>query len=114
MARLEAESTDELFDALEDTTKKKPTQRLMVAILDKQGPSVPMIASWFRMGEATVYRWFNRLEAEQVRDAVRDDPRPGRPSKLDSSPEAEFGVEYTRRLVLRLLKRVESSSRDEG
>lgn len=134
MARLENVSLDDLHAALDSVTEKQPAQRLMVAILYKQGPSVPMIAEWFDLTESRIYRWFDRLESEPIAEAVYDRPRPGRPSKLSEeqlaafrealqeSPEAvgydaetwtpavarrflesEFGVEYTRRHVRRLV-----------
>jgi transposase len=55
----------------------------MVAIMYKRGPSVPMIADWLDMRERTVYNWLDRLEERSIEDAVTDDQRPGRPSKLD-------------------------------
>lgn len=90
MARLEDVSLDELHDALEEASEKKAVQRLMVAILYKQGPSVPMIANWFDMRERTIYDWFDRLESEPIREAVRDRPRPGRPPKLTEEQQAAF------------------------
>lgn len=90
MARLEEVSLDELHEALEEADEKKAVQRLMVAILYKQGPSVPMIAEWFDMRERTIYDWFDRLEAEPVPQAVRDRPRPGRPPKLTDAQRAAF------------------------
>lgn len=134
MAKLDGISVDELHDALEDATEKKAVQRLMVAILYKQGPSIPMIAEWFDMRERTIYDWFDRMESEPIEDAIRDKSRPGRPPKLTDEQRAaferaledapsdhgyettrwspmvarqflreEFGVEYTRRHVQRLL-----------
>ncbi|MEF8853456.1 MAG: helix-turn-helix domain-containing protein [Haloarculaceae archaeon] len=135
MARLEDVPVEELEAALAEATGKKETQRLLVAIIYKRGPSVPMIARWLDTREQTIYRWFDRLEAEPVEQAVRDRQRPGRPPKLEGSdretfreavrsPPAdsgydepawttglarrflsdEFGVEYSRRHVQRLLR----------
>lgn len=90
MARLEHVSIDDLHDALEGASTKKEAVRLMVAILYKQGPSVPMIARWFDLREATVYAWFDRLEADPIAEAVKDRPRPGRPPKLTTSQQEQF------------------------
>lgn len=90
MARLEDVSVESLEAALEEATGKRETQRLIVAIIYKRGPSVPMIAEWLDLREATVYRWFDRLETEPVDRAVRDRQRPGRPSKLDDAQRARF------------------------
>lgn len=140
MAKLENVSTAELHDELRIVEEKKPTQRLMLAILYKQGPSVPMLADWFDMRERTIYDWFDRLEERPLEEAIRDDPRPGRPSKLtaeqretlgsvlDDSPrewgfdtstwtpvvaaefiDDEFGIDYTRRHVRRLLDEIGES-----
>lgn len=59
MGKLEEISLADLHERLEDVDEKKPTQRLLLAILYKQGPSVPMIAEWFDMRERTVYDWFD-------------------------------------------------------
>lgn len=90
MARLEDISTDELEEALVDIEGYREVQRLLAAIIYKRGPSVPMLASWFDVREATIYRWFDRLETEPICDAIRDGPRPGRPSKLSEQERREF------------------------
>lgn len=90
MAKLENISPTELHELLDEVSEKKPTQRLMLAILYKQGPSVPMIAEWFDMRERTVYDWFDRMETEPLDDAIYDDPRPGRPAKLTDDERAGF------------------------
>lgn len=90
MGRLETISLDTLHSALDNATGKKETQRLMVAILYKQGPSVPMIADWFDMRAGTIYRWFDRLEEEPVEEAIRDKPKPGRPPKLTDEQLNKF------------------------
>lgn len=135
MTRLDNVSLDELETALDEATGRKETERLIVAIIYKRGPSVPMIAEWLDRREQTIYRWFDRLESEPIEKAVRDRDRPGRPRKLDDERlekfraavrrsatdagydadawttalardflEEEFGVEYSRRHVQRLLR----------
>lgn len=90
MAKLEDVSVDELHEVLESVNDKKAVQRLMLAILYKQGPSVPMLAEWFDMRERTIYDWFDCLESEPLGEAVHDAPRPGRPPKLTESQRAAF------------------------
>ena len=90
MQKLENVTLDELQDALGEVEEKKPTQRLMLAILYKQGPSVPMIAEWFDLRERLIYRWFNEMEEEPLMDAIYDDSRPGRPTKLTGEQREQF------------------------
>ncbi|MFC7196893.1 helix-turn-helix domain-containing protein [Halosimplex aquaticum] len=90
MARLENVPVAELEAALDEATGATEATRLVVAIIYKRGPSVPMIAEWLDVREQTIYRWFDRLEAEPIERAVRDRQRPGRPPKLDDGDRAEF------------------------
>lgn len=90
MARLEEISVEELEDALMEIDGYRESQRLIAAIIYKRGPSVPMLAEWLDKREATIYEWFNRLEAEPIEEAIRDDPRPGRPSKLTGNEREKF------------------------
>lgn len=90
MAPLENVSVEDLEAALEDAREKRETLRLVAAIIYKRGPSVPMIAEWLDTRDATIYRWFDRLEAEPIEEAVRDRPRSGRPPKLDDSQREAF------------------------
>lgn len=90
MTLLADTTVEELQEALEAVDAKKPTQRLMLAILYKRGPSVPMIADWFDMRDDTIYRWFRRMEREPLLEAVYDDPRPGRPPKLTDTQRDAF------------------------
>lgn len=80
----------ELEAALADAEGRKETLRLVTAIIYKRGPSVPMLAEWLDIREATIYRWFDRLEAEPIEEAVRDRPKPGRPPKLTDDQRAQF------------------------
>lgn len=90
MGLLENISIAELNEALEAVERKKPTQRLMIAILYKQGPSVPMIADWFDMREQTLYRWLRTMETEPLLEAIHDEPPPGRPPKLTDDEYKQF------------------------
>lgn len=85
MAKIENVSAADLHEALAGIEGRKPTQRLLIAILYKAGPSVPMIADWFDMREDTVYAWLDRFEDEPIERAIHDAPRPGRPRKLEAS-----------------------------
>ena len=90
MVRLETVDVEALEIALEQARGKREAKRLIVAIIYKRGPSVPMIAEWLNIREATIYRWFDRLEEEPVEEAVRDRDRPGRPPKLDAEKREMF------------------------
>lgn len=90
MARLENVSVAELEGALDEATRKRETKRILVAIIYKRGPSVPMIAEWLDIREATIYRWFDRLESEPISQAVKDRQRPGRPPKLSDEHRERF------------------------
>lgn len=90
MARLEDISVEELEEALDEAEGKKETKRLLAAIIYKRGPSGPMIAEWLDTREQTIYSWFDRIESEPISEAVKDRPKPGRPSKLSDQQREEF------------------------
>ncbi|WP_415379450.1 hypothetical protein [Halosimplex sp. TS25] len=79
MARLENVPVEALETALDGSSGATEAERLVMAVIYKRGPSVPMIAEWLDVREQSIYRWFGRLGAV-------------------------VGVEYTRRHVRRLLK----------
>lgn len=91
MTRIEHVPLDDLRGATESFDGHRSIRRLYAAILYKQGVSAPRIAEWFDVRPATVYGWLDRLEsAESISEAVRDETRPGRPSKLSEEARAEF------------------------
>lgn len=92
MAKIENLTAKKLQEALDKVDNKKPTQRLMLAILYKQGPSVPMIADWFDMREETIYRWFSEMEEKPLMNAIFDEPRPGRNPKLSADQRKKFEI----------------------
>ena len=49
-----------------------------------------MFAEWLDTREQTIYRWFDRLEEEPIRQAVQDRQRSGRPPKLNHADRSEF------------------------
>lgn len=91
MTRLEAVPLADLRGHLEGYENHREVTRLIAAFLYKQGPSAPEIARWFDVREATVYAWFDRIEsAEELAEALSDDPRPGRPTRLDPDQRRAF------------------------
>jgi len=70
MTRLDNIAVEKLKEALDQATGKRETKRLLVAIIYKQGPSAPMFAEWLHTRKQTIYRWFDRLEEEPIRQAV--------------------------------------------
>lgn len=90
MAKLEDISVRELEEILVEIEGYREVERLLAAIIYKRGPSVPKIAQWLDKREATIYRWFDRLEAQPIDEAIRDDPRSGRPPKLTDKQRETF------------------------
>lgn len=90
MGKLEHIDAKDLEAVLDRADGKRETIRLLTAIIYKRGPSVPMIAEWLDIREATIYRWFDRMEEESIETAIRDRPRKGRPSKLSERQRDAF------------------------
>lgn len=90
MKRLADISVEELEATLDETPGSRETQRLLAAIIYKRGPSVPMIADWLDVREATIYGWFDRIEDEPLEQAVTDRERSGRPAKLAAGQAEQF------------------------
>lgn len=90
MGKIDHVDVTDLEEALDRREEKRETMRLLTAIIYKRGPSVPMIAEWLDIREATIYRWFDRLEEESIEMAIRDRPREGRPPKLSETQREQF------------------------
>mgnify|MGYP006298125843 CR=1 FL=1 len=60
----------------------KAVKRLVAAIAYKQGQSPAEIEETFGISEKNVYMWLDRFEDRGLDDALYDEPKPGRPSKL--------------------------------
>ncbi|MFC7045759.1 transposase [Halobacteriaceae archaeon GCM10025711] len=84
MDKLDGVPGDELRAHLAETDDPKAVKRLMVALAYKDGVSVSRLSARYGIPRSTVYYWLDRFADEPVADAVVDDPRPGRPSELDT------------------------------
>ena len=81
-------TVEELQSKLAETDDDaKAVKRLMVAISYKQGQSPADIEETFGISRKNVYVWLDRFEERGLDDALQDEPKPGRPSKLT---EAQF------------------------
>ena len=74
-------STDRLRELLADAESVKAAKRLMVALAYKDGVSVNELTERYGFAQSTIYYWLDRLDTEQIEDALRDAPKPGRPPK---------------------------------
>lgn len=82
MGKLDDVATDRLREQLTETADAKPAKRVMVALAYKDGVDVTTLSDRYGIPESTVYAWLDRFEKRSLPDAVSDDDRPGRPSKL--------------------------------
>jgi transposase len=71
----------------------KPTQRLMTAILYKQGFTATIISDWFDISNDTLYRWFGKIESKPLGEAIYDNEREGRDRKLGEKQLQELEKE---------------------
>lgn len=141
MSKLEDVSAAALRDALDRADDAKAAKRLMIAVAYVDGVDVAVLSERYGIPESTIYYWLGRFEDTAVEDAMTDDPRPGRPSKLAAEQRAaverwlaatprelgldadewtpellrnhisdEFGVDYSRAHVQRILE--DNYSRD--
>lgn len=60
----------------------KAVKRLVVALAYKHGRTPAEIEDTFGFAEKTVYEWLDRIEDGGLEEAVSDESKPGRPSKL--------------------------------
>ena len=82
MEHLSEITAEQLQEALDETDRKTPAQRLMAAIAYKNGVTQTELAEWFDVERKTIYNWLTRLEERNFDEAVYDEKRPGRPRKL--------------------------------
>ena len=74
-----------LREALDYAEHAKAAKRLMVALSYLDGVSVSTMEERYDIPRSTLYYWLDRFETYSIPDAIEDEPRPGRPPKLDES-----------------------------
>jgi len=83
MDKLEDVDVEALQDALDEVESAKAAKRLMVALDYKDGTSVSTLSARYDIPRSTLYYWLDRFENGSIADAIEDEPRPGRPPKLE-------------------------------
>jgi transposase len=84
-------TVEELQQELADTADDgKAVKRLMVAIAYKQGQSPADIEETFGISRKSIYQWLDRFEDRSLEEALYDESKPGRPSKLTDEQREEL------------------------
>lgn len=90
-SKLQEESIRGLQKRLAETDDDgKAVKRLFTAIAYKQGQSPADIEATYGIPRKTVYQWLDRIDRRGVDDAIYDDPKPGRPARLDDEQRREL------------------------
>jgi transposase len=90
MDKLDDISAGTLRDRLGEVENAKAAQRLMVALAYKDGVTVATMSERYGIPASTLYYWLDRFENRSLDDAIEDEKRPGRPSKLDADERERF------------------------
>ena len=90
MGKLENLDPAELREALADVESAKAAKRLMTALAYMDGTPVTVLSERYDIPGSTIYYWLDRFEDRSVEDAIEDEKRPGRPSKLTDDERAGF------------------------
>jgi len=90
MDRLVDITMEELQELRENTEGEIPRERVLAAIGRKQGDQIDTLAERHGVVERTIIYWLDRFEEEPIEQAPYDDPRPGRPSKLDDDERKQL------------------------
>lgn len=89
MAKLEEIDADRLRAALEGATSAKSVKRLVIALAYKDGVNTDVLSTRYGIPQSTIYYWLDRFEERGLEEALVDEHRPGRPSKLTAEQRAE-------------------------
>jgi transposase len=103
MNKLEDVDPDALRAALADADDAKTAKRLMIALAYRDGTPVETLSERYGVPKSTIYYWLDRFEERPIPEAIEDEERPGRPSKLDADerdrlaraigqPPSEYGL----------------------
>ena len=90
MDRLADVTMEELQELREKTEGEIPRERVLAAIGRKQGDQIDTLAERHGVVERTILYWLDRFEEEPIEQAPYDDPRSGRPSKLDDDEREQL------------------------
>jgi transposase len=90
MNKFEDIDADALRDALREAASAKAAKRLMIALAYADGVRVETLSERYDIPRATVYSWLDRFEHQSITEAIEDEYRPGRPSKLDVSQREQL------------------------
>jgi transposase len=93
MNKLEDVDAGALRDALGKALSAKAAKRLMIALAYADGVRVETLSERYDIPRATVYSWLDRFEHQSMSEAVTDEPRPGRPSKLTASQRERLSTD---------------------
>lgn len=85
MNELKAVDTDPFQEALREAATAKTVKRLMIALAYTDGVRVETLSNPYGNPRATVYSWLDRFENQSINEAIKDDSRQGRPSKIGDS-----------------------------
>jgi transposase len=85
MNKLADVDTDALQATLDAAESPKAAKRLMTALAYADGVRVKTLSERYDIPRATVYSWLDRFEQQSIAEAITDESRPGRPSKLEPS-----------------------------
>ena len=90
MGRLDDITLEELHELRKQTEGEIPRERVLVAIGRKQGDHIDTLAERHGVVEKTIRNWLDRFTEEPIEQAPYDEPRPGRPSKLEPQHRKEL------------------------
>ncbi|MFW5956473.1 MAG: IS630 family transposase [Halorhabdus sp.] len=85
--KLSSLTVDEITERLNEESDGKAIKRLVAAREYLDGSSPADISDKFGWPEQTIYSWFDRLESNEIDEALYDESPPGRPGALT---EEEF------------------------
>lgn len=84
-------TVDELRSKLAEVDDDgKAVKRLVAAIAYKQGQSPADIEETFGFSKNNVYEWLDRFEERGLEEALYDESKPGRPSRLTDEQREEL------------------------
>lgn len=83
-------SIEEVTERLNEESNSKAIKRLVAARLYLDGESPAEISKTFGWPEQTIYSWLDRLESNEIDEALHDESPPGRPSALTEEELERF------------------------